>query len=784
MTFDLRETNCRGIWLGDRMRTSFVTMLVLLVTTVWFEPLSTAQSIPLDFADDVLPILSKNCFPCHGPDETSRQADLRLDSREGALRGDKPAIIPGQSGASLLIERIASRDPEQRMPPPDAERQLSEHEIETLRLWIDGGAAWGEHWSFRPLKSPRPPAIDVPDFSQGPIDRFILSRLDRAGLKPSPVASKEVLLRRLAFDLVGLPPSRQEQLEFAEDCRPDQFERLVDRLQASPHFGERWGRHWLDAARYADSAGFEGDPPRSIWKYRDWVLNAFNQDLAFDEFVIKQLAGDLLPDSTIDDRIATGFLLNSQVDGGSEPSRLDAVVDRVNTIGSVFLGMTLGCAQCHTHKFDPISQSEYYGLFAFVNSADERKLEFAIPEQIARRDAITAQVATLTAERTSYAATLPAEKSKTDPGFLERTATIESLTSRIPNFESTLVLQNGPADRITTTFVRGEFSRPGEVVMPDVPRVLPPLSGESRTRLDLARWLVSPTHPLTARVTVNRMWQQLFGRGLVETESDFGTQGSRPTHPELLDWLAAEFVHYGWQTKSMLRSIVSSGVYRQSSVRRDDLDIVDPGNRLLARQSRLRLEAEVIRDCALSVSGLLSNKVGGPSIFPFQHDGIMINRATPAPWTMSGGEDRYRRGMYTYYWRLTPHPLLQTFDAPDAITTCTRRQTSNTPLQALTLLNDPTFVEAATQLARIVLKQPQGDEDSDEKRVNRLCEVCLSRSPSIEERTILMSLLAQSRQRFATEDQRRSLNINDLELKTWAPVARAFLNLEEFIVRE
>ena len=781
---------------GDRFRVSQPPLIWLIHFGIVSVSTGFAQSTsPVDFNREIQPVLSRTCFHCHGPDEKSRQADLRLDTRDGALRADKSIVTPGNSRESLLVQRLIHADPEQRMPPADSKQQLKPAEIDLIRRWIDEGANWQEHWSFLPLRQDRPPVVRDLVWPTTPIDGFILARLESQEITPSSEAAKETLLRRVTLDLIGLPPVSTERIEFLSDDRPDAYERVVDRLLASPHFGERWGRHWLDAARYADSGGFEGDPPRTFWKYRDWVINAINEDLPFDEFVIKQLAGNLLPNASVDDRIATGFLLNSQQDGGSEPSRLDAVVDRVNTLGTVFLGLTLGCAQCHSHKFDPLSHREYYELFAFVNSADEVKLEFASPEELSRRNALASQVASLTAERMTYAATIPADKVKSDPGYVERTATIDMLNARIPEFPSAQVLQPAVPERTTTMYVRGEFARPGDPVSPNVPSVLPPMcgpvsassnheSGKTTTgsesakpsMLDLARWLVSGEQPLTPRVSVNRIWQQLFGRGLVETENDFGTQGARPTHPELLDWLASEYSQRGWRTKSLIRAIVDSAVYRQSSIRRSELESIDSGNRLLARQSRLRLEAEIIRDVALSVGDMLSTKIGGPSVFPFQHEGVMINRATPAVWKISPGEDRYRRGLYTYYWRLTPHPQLQTFDAPDAIIACTRRQPSNTPLQALALLNEPTFTEAAEGLAnRLINSHFTNDDDA----VNWAFEASMTRAPTDDERRLLIGLLNTVRSRLSSSTTKEAA-----ELNAWKQLARTIVNLEEFIVRE
>lgn len=739
---------------------------------------TSAQSAErVDFSRDVLPILSANCFPCHGPDDQARQGNLRLDTREGALRAEQPVIQPGKGNLSELVLRVSSQDPEQRMPPANSNRQLSPQNVELLRRWVDEGALWGGHWAFEAVRRPPVPTMEDESWSRNPVDRFILARWKQTGLQPAPEADKATLFRRAKLDLVGLPPTVEESAAFLADDRPDAYERVVDRLLASPHYGERWGRHWLDAARYADSTGFETDAPRSLWSYRDWVIGALNNDLPFDEFTVQQLAGDLLPGASIAERIATGFLLCGPQDGGSEPSRLDAVVERTNTLGTVFLGLTLGCAQCHSHKFDPLSQQEYYRLFAFLNAADEAVLELAPAEQVARRDALRAQLAALVAEREMYTAKLAAGTAATDPGHLERSRTIDALKSQIPDLASAPMLIAPPAPRPTTLFIRGEYSKPGELVTPGVPAVLPPLPAEQTTRLGLARWLVSSEQPLTPRVTVNRIWQQHFGRGLVETENDFGVQGARPSHPELLDWLAADFVSRGWRLKTHHRLIVSSAAYRQSSHRPANVETLDPENRLLARQSRLRLEGEVIRDAALAASDLLSTKIGGPSVFPFQHEGVMLNRATPAPWIMSPGADRYRRGLYTHYWRLTPHPFLQTFDAPDSLTACTRRRASNTPLQALTLLNDPTFAASAQALARRVLREALPE---DSERLNLAFQLCLGRLPTSEEHAQLMELLAVPRTSRATTGS----TVETLDQTAWTQICRVLLNLDEFVTRE
>jgi hypothetical protein len=573
------------------------------------------------------------------------------------------------------------------------------------------------HWSFQPVKRPAVPA-ECAGLVRNPIDAFILARLEKEGLKPAPEADRTILLRRLALDLTGLPPEPEEIDAFVKDGRPDAYERQVDRLLASPHYGERWGRHWLDLARYADSNGYSIDAPRTMWPYRDWVINALNDDLPFEQFTIEQLAGDLLPGATTEQKIATGFHRNTPIneEGGIDPEqfRVEAVVDRVNTTGAVWLGLTVGCCQCHNHKFDPITQREYYQLFAFFNNQDEPKLSLGANGQNKR----------------------------------------QGLT--------TLVLQERATPRATHVLKGGDFTRPAEKVDPGTPAVLPPLTlpsppgagGEGTVRgakppatgtpnrLDLARWLVRPDQPLTPRVLVNRVWGQYFGAGLIETENDFGTRGTPPSHPELLDWLASEFVRQGWSLKALHRLIVTSATYRQSSAARPDLETVDPRNRLLARQARLRLEAEVVRDVALASSGLLDWHVGGPSVFPPQPEGVSLFTQVKRVWKPNEDCSRYRRGLYTHIWRSAPHPALTVFDAPDAVTACTRRNRSNTPLQALTLLNDAGFAEYAYGLAARILRDGHLTESDQVRRGFRLC---LGREPSEAEAERLTVFLAKQR---------------------------------------
>jgi hypothetical protein len=739
----------------------------------------------IDFNRDIQAILAAKCFRCHGPDK--QESGLRLDVRGRALAGGDGgvAILPGKSGKSELIRRVVSTDKDDRMPP-EGER-LTVAEIERLRRWIDQGAAGipksnldaaAEHWAFQPVSRPATPSVSNVTWSNNAIDRFVLRELENAGVQPSLEAPRETLIRRLYLDLIGLPPPWGRVQQFVGDPRPDAYERLVDEVLASPHYGERWGRHWLDLARYADSTGYESDKPRPMWAFRDWITNALNADMPYDQFVTEQLAGDLLPHATLDQRIATGFHCNAMLDPGV---RHESIIDRVNVTGAVFLGLTTGCAQCHSHKTDPLTHREFYRLYAFFNEATitEMRLD-GEPLQSSNH----------------------APRNEPGTNVADTQATLRPAT--------TFVMKQTPQP--THIFLRGDRANPGEQVTTGFPVFLQVRSvfnpshtvGGSRkegeqevklTRLDLARWLLAADNPLTARVTANRIWQRFFGLGLVETEADFGMQTPEPLHRELLDYLAMELrsasgTQNAWQgIKSLQRLIVTSATYRQSSNARPELAAHDPGNRMLARQRRIRLEAELIRDVSLSASGLLSKKLGGPSVFPHQAEGILQNRATPAAWSISSGEDRYRRGMYTWVWRLTPHPNLPLFDAPDGVTACTRRDQSNVPVQALTLLNDPSFVEAALALAaRLVTSTAE----SDSQRIELLTRICLSRDPTLEESQLLQDLTATQRQVFATgaatatqiAGERAPPGSDIAELATWVVACRVVMNLDEFITRE
>jgi hypothetical protein len=885
------------------------------------------------------------------------------------------------------------------------------------------------HWAYIKPVRPESPKVKRSRWPRNPIDAFILARLEKENLAPSSEADRPTLIRRLSLDLTGLPPPLAEVDAFAADKSKDAYEKLVDRLLASPHYGEKWARHWLDLARYADTHGYEADPRRSMWPYRDWVINAFNRDLPFDQFTIEQLAGDLLPDATLERKIASGFNRNTMfnTEGGvdREQARVETVVDRVNTTATVWLGSTLGCAQCHTHKYDPFTLTEYYQMFAFFNDQDEPQMDVPTPEQAEKREKLRADIARLDAEykketpelaaaqaaweqkeiaevsawtildpsefssaggatlakledksllagganpsndvytvvaqtdlrnitglrlevlpdpslpekslgrhpngsfvlsrfevkaapkdnpqsaqsvtfksanadytqdghsvtnlidgkpgpgwavsagehkfrverATYFAVETPVDfgqgtiltislkhnsqwpeanvgrfrlavTAKEDPTTLpessneirkilattpenrtdkQNSALADAFRAHAPELKAvreqlaelrhaeeelqkqiptTLVMKEREQPRETHVLARGNFLNPGEKVLPGVPAVLPPLpAGEPANRLTLAKWLVSSENPLTARVTVNRIWEQYFGHGLVETVEDFGTQGERPTHPELLDWLATGFMRQGWSLKAMHRLIVTSATYRQSSRATPELIERDPQNRLLARGPRFRVPAETVRDIALQAGGLLNPKIGGPSVFPYQPEGIWTQIYSSDKWEMSKADEKYRRGLYTFWRRTSPYPAFMSFDAPSRELICTRRPRTNTPLQALTTLNDPSFVEAAEALARRVMKEAAADTN---KRAAHAFRLCVSRMPNARELKRLVALYDQELGRFkqdpvaaekmaTAELGKPPENLDLAELAAWTVVANVLLNLDETITKE
>jgi mono/diheme cytochrome c family protein len=999
--------------------------------------LPPAATTAVDFVKDIQPILAKNCYSCHGPDR--QKAELRWDVKAIAFRNGEhgPAIIPGKSAESQMIQLVAGVNPDMLMPQKG--ERLTSEQIGLLRAWIDQGAKWPDgldpasylakrnHWAFKGPVRPALPEVKDKKWVRNAIDRFVLARLEKEKLRPSPEADRITLIRRLSLDLTGLPPTIAEVDAFLADRSPNAYEKLVDRLLASPHYGERWGRHWLDAARYADTNGYEKDLPRSIYPYRDWVINAFNRDLPFDEFTIEQLAGDLLPNPTLEQRVATGFHRNSMIneEGGVDPEefRVAAIINRVETTGKAFLGLTINCAQCHTHKYDPISHKEYYQFLAFLNNDDEPLLEVPTPAQQTKRTEILSKVTaieeallakdpelkkrqadweeqlrdevvdwkvldpaayygavgtkftklsdqsllatassppvstyTVTAKTQLKDITAFRLEALTDPNLphngpgraghgnfvltefsvdavspdgrttnrivlrnatadfsqasfpvddaidgkaeakhgwaidagpgrinqdrkavfetkqnvhldegttlvftlkqvfggehtlgrfrlsatsqaehpihadplsthlrqlinvpaTQRTASqqqelfsfyrtvddkceeankqIAELMSGWPQADTTMVMAAREEPREAHIFRRGDFRNPLEKVSPGVPAFLPPLpEGAPRNRLTLAQWLVNGQNPLTARVIVNRFWQGYFGRGIVITSEDFGTQGDKPSHPELLDWLACEFMARGWSMKAMHRLIVESATYRQSSKVTPEMYALDQYNRLLARGPRFRVEAEVVRDIALSASGLLSSKVGGPSVYPPIPDGVLnLAYGAPMKWETSTGEDRYRRGLYTFWKRTVPYPGLSIFDAPNADTACVRRVMSDTPLQALTTLNDTVFQETAQALALRIWKE---GGSSDRDRAIYAFRLCTARKPDAVELERLLALVKEKENYFenrttaavqvsSTDPKNAPENVNLHQVAAWTLASRVLLNLDETITKE
>lgn len=1032
---------------------------VVLILAV-LQPGRARADDAVDFSRDVRPILAERCFECHSADK--RRGALRLDSRAALLEGGNtgPAIAPGDVRASLLMQRVRGEGGEARMPLNRA--PLSDEQIELLTRWIEQGAAWPgpagaardeqQHWAYVKPTRGQPPRVEHDAWARNDVDRFVLARLEREGLQPSPAADEPALLRRVCLDLIGLPPTPAQMERFLADPSERAYERLVDELLGSPHYGERWARPWLDLARYADSNGYEKDRLRTMWPFRDWVIDALNRDLPFDVFTLEQLAGDMLPNATLAQKVASGFHRNSMLneEGGVDPEeyRSFTVVDRANTTATVWLGSTIACAQCHNHKFDPFSQKDYYQFYAFFNNTplevrrdevndlfenspkvriplpDEAELrariaqlelllspddpavaaalaaweqsvaapvrwtvldprEFAVeggavalglpdrsilisggnPDSATYRYAGSCRLPNVTAVRLEVLAddslgpargpgrtshgnfvltdfrlrapqpsdlgadrgvppwgvpaadyeqrtggeywavagavdddprtgwaimpeggrdhvaifplqspiasiagvveldftlaqnfgaqhtigrlrisatddsgdvardTLPAavradlavapasrspeQRKRLYDGFIERSPQFRTLRSeraalqrRLDEAPTSLVMQELPQPRATHVQLRGNFLTPGDAVQPDVPRVLPPLPpGAPRDRVTLARWLTSPENPLTARVQVNRLWEAYFGRGLVETSEDFGTRGERPTHPELLDWLACEFVERGWSLKAIHRLIVTSATYRQSSCVTPALLHADPYNKLLARAPRIRLEAELVRDQALAIGGLLSPKVGGPSVMPLQPAGVWAaaSSADNGRWRTSAGEDRFRRGLYTFWRRSSPYPAMVTFDAPNREVACTRRSRTNTPLQALTILNDPEFIAPAAGLAQRVLRDAPPDARA---RLALAFRLCLTRAPSEAESERLLAYLsdqlAHFRQEWAAAEALVATAVRQggparqdtaasgpaqaeagsaAELAAWTMLANVLLNLDETLTR-
>lgn len=757
----------------------------------------TCSAASIDFARDVRPILSNRCFKCHGPDEVAREADLRLDRAEGAMAdlGGHRAVVPGEPSKSALVKRInAALD--ERMPPSDSGLELTPGEIDLLTRWVAEGAVYDQHWAYRSVQRPLVPATKHAAWTVNPIDAFIARKIEAMGVALSPEADRSTLIRRAYFDLLGLPPTREQVSAFISDVRSGAYDRMLDRVFANPHYGERWGRHWLDQARYADSNGYTIDSDRSIWPYRDWVINAINADVPFDQFTIEQLAGDLLPGATNDQLVATGFHRNTLInqEGGTdrEQFRNEAVVDRVNTTGAVWLGMTVGCGQCHNHKYDPLTQREYYQLFAFFDDCQDvnsttPQLSLPTDDQNKRLAEFDGQIA---AAKKAEDAANEAPKERKDQLAAELKKLQDERKKVASSITTTMIMRDLDKPRQTHVLIRGDFLRKGDPVEANSPEFLPPMAETDarRTRLELAKWLVSRDNPLTARVTVNRAWLRFFGEGLVETENDFGIQGTPPSNPDLLDWLAAELMDSGWSMKHVHRLIATSATYRQSSLVRSELEAVDPLNKLLARQNRLRVDAEIVRDLALAVSGLLNEKLGGKGVYPPQPEGVYAFTQVNAKWPTSTAADRYRRGVYTFFRRSVPYPLLTTFDAPRFNSTCTMRARSNTPLQSLTMSNDQAMLEHVRALGRRLFEF----SSDDQAKIDHAYQLCFSRTPEPDEVKALSEFVDAQRTDFSTNpaDAKAFVVATEtesaptIELAVWTAVARVLLNLDEFITRE
>jgi hypothetical protein len=835
-------------------------------------PLS-ADEAKLSYDRDIRPILSDNCFACHGPDAKQRKAKLRLDTRSGALaelRSGGHAIVPGKTEDSALLERITAEGPSLRMPPKKSGKHLTAAQIELLRRWIAGGAPYTVHWAFVPPSRPPLPKVKNTAWPKEPLDHFILARLEREGLQPSAEAERTILLRRVTLDLAGLPPTPAEIDAFLADKLPNAYEKVVDRLLQSPRYGEHMARFWLDAARYGDTHGLHLDNYREMWPYRDWVIKAFNGNKPYDQFLTEQLAGDLLTNATLDQLIASGFnrCHVTTSEGGSieEEVYVRNVLDRVETMGTVFMGLTVGCARCHDHKFDPIKTKEFYQLFAFFNNLDGPALDgnaarpapvvhMPTAEQAAELDRLQNEIAALRKQfdaemakvkydesaaaieseqtawermqRTSGGAGLPPDiqrivkrprdkrneqqKKQLREYFLANAyskapATLAPLHKQITDLDkkreqldkevpATLVFKERATLKPAYVLKRGEYDQRGEQVGRATPKFLPPLPDKAnRDRLGLAQWLLSPEHPLTARVEVNRLWQQCFGTGLVKTTEDFGSQGESPSHPQLLDWLAVQFRADGWDIKKMMKHLVMSATYRQSSRVTKDRLAKDRDNRLLSRGPRFRLDAEMLRDQALFVSGLLVEKLGGPSVKPPQPAGLWEAVGYSGSNTKNfvpdhGHEKVHRRGMYTFWKRTAPPPEMNTFDAPSRESCTVRRERTNTPLQALLLMNDPQFVEAARTLAERTMKE---GGTTPEARLTFLFRLTTARRPDAKEMAELVAAYkdhlatytrdaARAKQLISVGELKPDAKLNPSELAAWTMIANLVLNLDEVI---
>jgi len=833
----------------------------------WFGLLAQgAESVrEIRFSQDILPILSDKCFQCHGPDAQARKGDLRLD-QESAAKGQASSglaiIDPGKSNTSELLVRIHSQDVDEVMPPPELGRPLSQEEKERLETWIQEGAAWGRHWSLEPIEASVPPNQDL-----HPVDAFVELKLAEKGLKPQPEASRSTLIRRLALDLTGLPPTPSEMDAMLKDDASSWWEKAIDRFLASPAYGERMAWEWLDAARYADSNGYQGDRERTMWPWRDWVVRAFNRNMPWDQFTQWQLAGDLLPQSSEESILATGFCRNHMINGEggriAEENRVDYVMDMTETMGTVWLGATLNCARCHDHKFDPITQKEYYQFFDFFNQTPvsggggdpqtppvlaiaSESQTMAIQRGEAAQDHAQAQVDQAWKTFGALAPIWERRQSEILPGELESlaqdreeerkelealqealqqpaqerddaakkrirkragqtylplqeaqkelTAATEALNRLKAGIPKVMVMQERKERRNSYRLERGLYNQPRETLIAGVPASLPalePQEDQPLNRLDLARWLTHRNHPLTARVTVNRLWQQLFGIGLVKTSEDFGIQGEIPEHMALLDWLSAQFMDSGWNLKELLKTILTSEAYRRSSDTTPQLQESDPENRFMARGARYRLPSWMIRDQALSVAGLLDPRQGGPPVNGYQPEGVW-EEATfgNKKYTMDDPSKRYRRSLYTFWRRIIAPTMF--FDTASRQTCTVSIKRTNSPLHALATLNDVTYIEASRALASRAMEQA---EEAPDQKLEWIYRRVLGRSPTVDEQAIWKESYQRAFRHFSDQPDARDAwlkqgshgvrdSVDRKALSAWATVCLGILNLDETLNRE
>jgi hypothetical protein len=763
-----------------------------LILCVWLGQLLAhhATGSEINFNREIRPILSETCFHCHGPDSATREAGLRLDQKESAMS----VIVAGQVDVSELVTRINSKDPDSQMPPPDCGKELTTQQKDLLQRWVASGAPYDRHWSFVAPKKVIPPITEI-DRAANPIDEFVLQRIASEGLSPAPPADRAELIRRLSFDLTGLPPTPSQTAAFLDDQSPAALSNVIDGFMASPRYGEHKALPWLEAARYADTDGYQNDRYRYQHVWRDWVIDAFNTNMPYDEFVIQQIAGDMLPGATLRQQIASGFGRNHRINSedGSIPEewRIANVVDRVDTFGTVFLGLTVECSRCHDHKYDPISQQEYYQLFAYFNNIAEWgvgpnngnsppfiEVPSSWPNLAEGEDRkITPDPVKLSSAR------------KTEGNGLQR--------PQAGSPSTLMVMHELDKPRKTFVLLRGEYNMPDKSnpLSPSVPMALnSSVSGANApsNRLELARWLTRHDHPLTARVAVNRIWQQFFGRGLVESSENFGSQGTPPTHPELLDYLAIELVNHDWDLRAIEKLILTSNTYRQSSAVTPEMFQRDPKNEFLARGPRMRLPGFTLRDQALQLSGLLTNRVGGPSAKPYMPPKIW-SAISNNKYTQDKGENLFRRSVYTYWRRTIPPPTMMNFNAAAREVCIVRTQRTNTPLQALTLMNNKLFVEAARGLAQRMILESKSDTVAD--RITFGFQHSCGREPTVSERRVLIQSYREFARQFRKQPSQAKMLLEvgestrdaSVPINTHAAMtmtASLLLNLDETITKE